>query len=110
MRDEDILTACIAACDRCAAACDHCSVACLQEDNVAHMAKCIQLDMDCAASCRFTAGALARKSEFSSTIARMCAEICRACGQECGQHDHKHCQECARACEECAHICEELAA
>ena len=110
MRYEDILTACITACGQCAAACDYCSVSCLKEESVAHMARCIQLDMDCSEACRFTAGALARRSECASTIASMCAEICKACGEECGKHDHEHCQECARACRECADICEQLAA
>lgn len=40
---------CIEACDQCAAACNHCSTACLQEQDVKMMARCIALDMDCAA-------------------------------------------------------------
>lgn len=108
--DENAVDACIAACYRCASACDYCAVACLNEDSVAQMARCILLDMDCAAACRLTAGAMARRSECATTIARMCAEICNACGEECSKYDHEHCQECARSCLECADICKQLAA
>ncbi|MFN2361634.1 MAG: four-helix bundle copper-binding protein [Marinobacter sp.] len=108
--DKNALDACIAACYRCASICDHCAVACLSEENVAQMARCIQMDMDCADACRFTAGAMARDSECFTTITRMCAEICKACGDECSKHDHEHCQDCARSCLECADICKELAA
>lgn len=108
--DKTAVNACVAACYRCAAACDHCAIACLQEDKVAQMVRCIQLDMDCAAACRFTGATMARHSECATTIARMCADICNACGEECSKHDHEHCQACARSCLECADICEELAA
>lgn len=40
---------CIDACNACAVACDHCAAACLQEADVKSMARCIALDMDCAA-------------------------------------------------------------
>ena len=42
---------CIEACLACAAACDYCASACLKEMKVEEMAKCIQLDMECAALC-----------------------------------------------------------
>lgn len=108
--DKNSSDVCIATCYRCAAACDHCAVACLAEENVAQMAQCIKLDMDCADACRFTAATMARNSECATTISRMCAEICKTCGDECAKHDHEHCQECARSCLECADICKELAA
>src|SRR5690242_19857369 len=44
--------ACIDACNACADACDHCAAACLAEDDPKPMARCIALDMDCAAMCR----------------------------------------------------------
>lgn len=43
---------CIDACVACAVACSHCATSCLQEEDVKMMAKCIQLDMECAAICR----------------------------------------------------------
>ena len=51
---------CIEACQRCADLCDHCASACLEEQNVAELARCIKLDMDCAQICRMAAGYMAR--------------------------------------------------
>lgn len=101
---------CIAACNRCADACDYCSVACLAESDVNQMARCIRLDIDCAALCRFAAGAMARDSECASTICSLCADVCDACGDECDKHDYDHCQQCAKACRECAEACRKMAA
>ena len=42
---------CIEACLRCAAVCNHCASACLREEEVKMMARCIQLDSECAAIC-----------------------------------------------------------
>ena len=101
---------CIAACDRCAAACNFCETACLAEDDVKHMARCIALDMDCAAICRLAAGAMARGSQFAAQICRLCADICQACGDECRKHSTDHCQACADACLTCADECRRMSA
>ncbi len=106
----DKYRACIEACYACAASCDHCSTACLQEDHVKMMARCIQLDIDCAAMCRLAAAAMARGSELAPQICALCAEICEACADECGKHEHDHCQECASACRRCADECRKMAA
>jgi len=100
---------CIDACEACAAACDHCSTACLKEAEVARLARCIELDIQCAQFCRLAAGAMARGSEFVGAICQLCAEICDACGEECVQHEMDHCQECARACRDCAQACRQMA-
>jgi len=50
---------CIAACNACADACDHCSTACLKEPDVNMMARCIALDIGCAAVCRLAAACMA---------------------------------------------------
>ncbi|MDX5345714.1 MAG: four-helix bundle copper-binding protein [Hymenobacteraceae bacterium] len=91
----------------CAAACDHCASACLKEDNVKMMARCIMLDMDCAAMCHVTAAALARGSEMRRTFLQACMELCRACGEECAKHEHDHCKECAEACRKCEQACQQ---
>ncbi len=44
---------CIEQCYECAAACDICASSCLREDNVEMMKHCIELDMQCAAICRW---------------------------------------------------------
>lgn len=101
---------CVDACNACADACDHCATACLQESNLQAMARCIALDMDCAAVCRFAAGAMSRGSTFAVQVCTLCAEICQACGDECAKHQHDHCQACAQACRRCADECRRMAA
>lgn len=96
---------CIAACNACADACDHCLAASLQEANVKMMARCIALDVDCAAICRLAAGYMSRGSEFTDQICALCAQICQVCADECGNHQMEHCRACAEACRKCAEEC-----
>jgi hypothetical protein len=100
---------CVAACNACADACDHCATACLQEQDVKMMARCIALDIDCAAVCRLAAGFMARGGEFAKAMCAMCADVCQACGDECAKHRHDHCQACAQACRRCAEECRRMA-
>lgn len=103
------LNACIQACNACAVACNHCAASCLKEDDVKMMARCIALDMDCAAICQLAAAAMARGSEHAGHICAECADLCQACGDECAKHDMDHCQACAKACHECAGECRNMA-
>ncbi|SRR5581483_5137695 len=100
---------CIQACYVCADACDHCASACLADSNASEMARCIQLDIDCAQICRLAAGYMARGSELAGVICGACADICQACAEECAQHDMQHCQACAEACRRCAEECRRVA-
>lgn len=93
------LSACVAACEQCAAAC-------LQENEVKMMARCIQVDRDCADICALTARFVARGSEHTGHLLRGCTEICRACGDECARHPMDHCQACAEACRRCEAACQ----
>ena len=102
-------SACIEACNQCAIACNHCAIACLKEDNVKMMARCIALDMDCAAICQLAAAAIARGSEHKKENCELCADICEACAEECAKHKAPHCQSCATACRACAVACLEMA-
>lgn len=104
----DTLASCIAACNACADACDHCAAACLREPDVPMMARCIALDMDCAAICRLSAGFMARDSAFYRLLCISCAEVCDACADACTQHTHEHCQRCAKACRLCAQACRQM--
>jgi hypothetical protein len=99
---------CIEACNACADACDHCAAACLKEPDPKPMARCIALDMDCAAICRMAASYMARDSEFAMALCADCAEVCEACGAECAKHKMAHCQECAEACRRCAEECRRM--
>jgi hypothetical protein len=78
--------------------------------NIKMMAKCIQLDMECAAICYAAAQLMSLGSEKAKDICRMCADICEACGNECGKHQTEHCQECSKACKQCAEECRMMAA
>jgi hypothetical protein len=108
MDDTLRLQSCIDACHACATACHHCATACLKEQDVAMMARCIALDMDCAAICELAAGAMARSSENMHLICGLCEEICRLCGDECARHQHQHCRACAEACRRCADECRSM--
>ena len=99
---------CIDECYACAIACDHCAVSCLAEQDVKTMARCIQLDMDCAGLCRLAASFMSRNSEFATSICSACAELCDACGEESAQHMMDHCQQCAEACRRCAAECRRM--
>jgi hypothetical protein len=75
------------------------------------MARCIQLDMECAALCYAAAQLMSLGSEQAGTLCLICAELCDACGAECGRHAHSaHCRECAEACMHCADECRKMAA
>jgi len=100
---------CIDACNACADACDFCAASCLKENDVKAMARCIALDMDCAAICRTAAAFMARDSEFAMAICQTCADICDACGDECAKHQMAHCQTCAQVCRRCADECRRMA-
>jgi hypothetical protein len=96
---------CIEACDACAAACDRCAFACLKEPDVANIARCIRLNVECASLCRFTSGALARESHLALEFCALCAQTCDECADECAQHPSEQCETCSDACRRCAEAC-----
>ncbi|MPW23445.1 four-helix bundle copper-binding protein [Paraburkholderia sp. CNPSo 3157] len=96
---------CIEACDACAAACDRCASACLGEPDIAHIAKCIRLNADCASLCRFTSAALARESHLAPEFCALCAQICDECADECSRHPSEQCGTCSDTCRICAEVC-----
>ena len=91
----------------CATECNRCLASCLEEEDVSMMARCIELDLDCAEICNLTSAFLSRDSESTATLLPICAEICRACADECSKHDADHCLRCAQICNDCAKMCEE---
>jgi len=72
------------------------------------MAKCIQLDMECAAVCYAAAQLMSLGSERAMDICKICADLCDQCGEECGKHHTEHCQECSKACKACAQECRNM--
>ncbi len=99
---------CIEACLACASTCNFCASSCTREENVKMMAKCIRLDMECAAICYATAQLLSLGSDKAKAITRLCAEICLECADECDKHNHDHCKKCAEACRKCAEECQKV--
>ena len=72
------------------------------------MAKCIQMDMECAALCYAAAQLMSLGSVHAEAICKLCAEVCKACAEECKKHNNAHCQECAAACSKCADECSKM--
>ncbi|HLP54772.1 MAG TPA: four-helix bundle copper-binding protein [Fluviicola sp.] len=101
---------CVEACLSCASVCYHCASSCLKEEDPAKMARCIQLDMECAALCEVSARLMSLGSEQAAAVCRICAALCRECAEECEKHRNEHCAECARLCRKCAEECEYMAA
>lgn len=96
---------CIEKCLACVDACNFCASSCLKEEHLHMMAKCIQLDMECAVICNAAAQLMSMNSGYAEAICRICADICDACAAECSKHENDHCQACAKACRECAAAC-----
>ena len=85
----------------CALTCEECEAACLNEENITLLARCIELDRDCADICL----QVQRDSEISEEYLMVCEKICRMCAEECNKHNHDHCKMCADACIACADAC-----
>jgi hypothetical protein len=67
----------------------------------------IRLMLDCSAVCAFTSDALARKSQFHSRFAEVCAEVCKTCAEDCEKLGDM--SESAAACRRCAEVCTAIA-
>jgi hypothetical protein len=72
------------------------------------MARCIQLDMECAALCYASAQLMSLGSSHAMMLCSLCADACDACGEECAKHENAHCQECAERCRKCAEECRSM--
>ena len=108
------LAACINACYECAQTCTSCADACLAEENVAMLARCIRLDLDCADMCEVTARVLSRQTQPEPQVIQQqvqaLATVCRVCAEECEKHQnkHEHCRVCAEACRRCEQLCNQM--
>lgn len=99
---------CMKACENCAAACEHSAASCLVEVDLRPLARCIALEMDCAAICRLASAAMARGSMFVQEACALCARICDECAEECVLHALEHCRECGASCRDCADECRSM--
>jgi hypothetical protein len=102
------IKSCINACDNCAVECTDCATECLKEQNIQMLAKCIKLDVECAAICRSASEVLSMNSVYAKDICHICADVCNKCAVECEKHaahGMEHCRRCAEACRSCAEVC-----
>lgn len=100
---------CIDACNACAESCELCATSCLREQDVKMLARCIQLDRDCATICWTASQFMSRDSEFVKQVCNACALSSDACAEECEKHQNmEHCKLCAQACRKCAEECRML--
>ena len=99
---------CIEACNECVTACENCASSCLHEQDIKSMARCIELDRDCADICSLAAQFMSRGSTYAAKLCALFAEIFQACGDECAKCKMEHCQQCAKACRKCADECRKL--
>lgn len=99
---------CIDACHACATECEHCATECLNEQDVSMLARCIELDRECAEVCYATARLMSIGGDYAISLCHVCAELCDACAEECekhAQHGMDHCRRCAEVCRRCSEEC-----
>lgn len=94
----------------CALTCEACEAACLNEDNITLLARCIELNRDCADICLQASRFVQRDSEIAEEYITVCEKICRMCAEECNKHNHEHCKQCADTCLSCADACHAMLA
>ena len=68
------------------------------------LARCIQLDRECAEACYASAKLMVMGGEHATLFCHSCAEIYDVCAEECEKHA-EHCRRCAEACHRCAEEC-----
>ena len=114
--DLGLLARAIEALEDCAYTCTQCADSCLAEPNIARLAKCIRLTLDCADVCVATRRVISRRTEYDANVTRVlleaCIAACRSCGEECERHAQHmaQCRVCAESCRQCDETCRELLA
>lgn len=108
--DTDMYASTVAELAQCDLACTICADACLSELHVQMLARCIELNLNCADSCAGAARVLARIGFREADVVRehleACRVACRACAEECERHrEMEHCTRCASVCRECERAC-----
>lgn len=74
----------------CANTCTQCTDSCLSERDIALLAKCIRLNLDCGDVCVATGWVTSRQTEYDANVTRAlleaCIAACHSCGGECDRH------------------------
>ncbi|TNB75670.1 four-helix bundle copper-binding protein [Arthrobacter sp. BB-1] len=89
----------------CLARCTACARDCAGQGDK-DLASCIQLCSDCAELCGVCIPLIARGSDFTDEMCRVCADACERCAQEC---ERTGMNECAEACRAAAEACRQMA-
>lgn len=97
---------CIENCNEASEICEWCADESLGDSE---MEECARLCRDVADLTALHARFMARDSQYSGDLARVCADACETCADECEQHDAQHCQVCADVLRECAESCRSMA-
>jgi hypothetical protein len=109
--DAKDVAAAIDACLSCLQSCTSCADADLAEEDLAELATCIALCLNCADVCDVTARLLSRPAHWQRfVIYRLLAACVRTCtesAEECHKHahHHRHCAICEQVCRECIRAC-----
>lgn len=88
----------------CLATCTACARDCVSQGDK-DLAGCIMLCSDCAELCGVCIPLIARDSEFTPEMCRLCADACERCAREC---DRTGMTECADACRAAAEACRQM--
>ena len=98
---------------------EDCAEICLQAAEIAEwcadecigspeMAECARQCRDVADLATLHARFMARDSQWSDGLAKLCADACETCAETCRGFDAEHCKEAARVLAECARSCRQM--
>lgn len=87
------LTHCIEMCLQCAASCTACADECLDESDISELRRCIRLNNDCADICGVVARLLSRRGEPELSTLRACLEAATGICSATALECAKHAEE-----------------
>jgi hypothetical protein len=102
---------CIDECLSCFSVCEQTLAHCLKKGGKHAAPDLVKLLVDCAESCRMSAGMMSRESAFHARHCMLCADICKACEEACEEFGNDaQMKACADACRSCAESCRTMGA
>jgi hypothetical protein len=102
--DLDALLACLDLCLDCAASCTACADASLSETDVADLVACVRLCLDCADACEATTRIATRQSLADLHLVRLQVEACSVACLKCTEECERHAAH-HEHCRLCADVC-----
>ena len=102
---------CIEECLSCFSVCEQTLAHCLKKGGRNANFELTKLLIDCAESCRTSAGMMSRESTFHARHCALCADVCKACEEACEEFpDDAQMKACADACRSCFGACRAMGA